>query len=229
MKARTAATTMSIDGAIRERRSVRGFLSREVPGETLHEVFELAQRTPSNCNVQPWVPHVVSGEALKRLRDELVQAGLDHVPPKPDWPADGRYPGVYRARQVDAAAKLYGAMGVERTDLVARHAAYVRNHAFFDAPHVVFIFMHQPFDTREATDLGMYAQTLMLVLTSRGIASCAQGALGLYPDIVRRHLGVADDCRLLFGISFGYEDPAVAANAARVGRAGLGEAVRFHR
>jgi nitroreductase len=229
MSAHTTTTTMSVDAAIRERRSVRGFLAREVPDTTLHEIFDLAQRAPSNCNVQPWVPHVVSGEALHRLRDELVLAGRDHAPPKPDWPADGRYPGVYRARQVDAAAKLYGAMGVERSDLVGRHAAYVRNHAFFDAPHVVFIFMHQPFDTREATDLGMYAQTLMLLFTSRGIASCAQGALGLYPDIVRRHLAIADEYRLLFGISFGYEDPEVAANTARIGRAPLGEAVRFHR
>ena len=221
--------TMTVDEAIRERRSVRGFLEREVPEALLHEVFDLAQRAPSNCNVQPWVPHVVSGPALKRLRDELVQAGIDHVTPNPDWPADGRYPGVYRARQVDAAQQLYGAMGVERTDLVGRHAAYVRNHAFFDAPHAVFIFLPQPFDTREATDLGMYAQTLMLALTARGIASCAQGALGLYPDIVRRHLGVDADQRLLFGISFGYEDPAIAANAARVGRVRLGDAVRFHR
>ena len=127
MSTRTTSTPMSVDAAIRERRSVRGFLAREVPDATLHEIFELAQRAPSNCNVQPWVPHVVSGEALQRLRDELVQAGRDRVPPKPDWPADGRYPGVYRARQVDAAAKLYGAMGVERSDLVGRHAAYVRN------------------------------------------------------------------------------------------------------
>lgn len=221
--------TMTVDEAIRERRSVRGFLPREVPDALLHEVFELAQRAPSNCNVQPWVPHVVSGGALKRLREDLVQAGLDHLPPKPDWPADGRYPGVYRARQIDAAVQLYGAMGVERTDVEGRHAAYVRNHAFFDAPHAVFIFLQQPFDTREATDLGMYAQTLMLAMTARGIASCAQGALGLFPDIVRRHLGVDADQRLLFGISFGYEDTAHAANAARVGRVHLGDAVRFHR
>ncbi len=75
----------------------------------------------------------------------------------------------------------------------------------------------------------MYAQTLMLALTARGIASCAQGALSLYPDIVRRHLGVSEDQKLLFGVSFGYEDPSVKANAARVGRASLNDAVRFHR
>ena len=34
---------------------------------------------------------------------------------------------------------------------------------------------------------------------------------------------------LLFGVSFGYEDSNDKANAARVGRAPTGEAVRFHR
>ena len=220
---------MNLDEAIMQRRSVRGFRPQEVPESTLREVFDLAQWTPSNCNVQPWVPHVVSGASLAALRDTLMNAALADRPFDPDWPAEGKYDGIYRERQYDAAATLYGAMGVERRDLAGRRAAYLRNHMFFDAPHAVFIFMHRPFDTREATDIGMYSQTLMLLLTSRGIASCAQGALGLYPGIVRRHLGLDDEHRLLFGISFGYEDDAVSANAARVGRAALDEAVRFHR
>ena len=220
---------MSVDEAIRRRRSVRGFRPEEVPEATMREVFELAQWAPSNCNVQPWTPHVVSGEALKRLRDALVDAGMRDEPIRPDWPADGKFTDVYRERQVDAAQRLYGAMGVERRDAVGRKMAYIRNHAFFDAPHAVFVFMPEPFDTREATDIGMYAQTLMLALTARGIGSCAQGALGLFPHIVREHLGIPANYRLLFGVSFGYEDAGVKANAARVGRANLDDAVRFHR
>jgi nitroreductase len=107
--------------------------------------------------------------------------------------------------------------------------AYVRNHAFFDAPHAVLIFMPEPFDTREAVDIGMFAQTLMLALIARGVASCAQGALGLFPDIIRNHLGIPATHKLLFGISFGYEDRAVKANAARVGRAHVDDVVLFHR
>jgi nitroreductase len=220
---------MSVDEAIRRRRSVRGFRPEEVPEATMREVFELAQWAPSNCNVQPWTPHVVSGEALKRLRDALVDAGMRDEPIRPDWPADGKFTDVHRERQVDAAQRLYGAMGVERRDAVGRKMAYIRNHAFFDAPHAVFVFMPEPFDTREATDIGMYAQTLMLALTARGIGSCAQGALGLFPHIVREHLGIPANYRLLFGVSFGYEDAGVKANAARVGRANLDDAVRFHR
>jgi nitroreductase len=222
-------TVMNVDEAVRRRRSVRGFLPDEVPETTLREVFELAQWSPSNCNVQPWMPHVVSGDALKRLREALVEAGMRDQPIKPDWPADGKFTGIYRERQVDAAQKLYGAMGVERSDVVGRKMAYIRNHAFFDAPHAVLIFMPEPFDTREAADIGMYAQTLMLALVARGIASCAQGALGLFPDIIREQLGIPANYKLLFGISFGYEDRSIKANAARVGRATIDDAVRFHR
>ncbi len=221
--------TVDVAEAIRRRRSVRGFLPGEAPEAVIREAFELAQCAPSNCNVQPWTPHVVSGETLAKLRAALVDAGMRDEPINADFAADRKFTGVHRERQVDAAQQLYGAMGVERRDLIGRKMAYIRNHACFDAPHAVFIFMDENFGEREATDIGMWAQTLMLALTARGIASCAMGALSLYPDIVRAHLGVPPSQKLLFGVSFGYEDVSVSANAARVGRAALDDAVHFHR
>ncbi len=221
---------MTLDDAIRGRRSVRGFLDTEVPHEVQIEVLQLAQLAPSNCNAQPWQVHVVSGAALESLRQSLVAASSSGLPTHADWPADiRRFRGIHRTRQIDAAVKLYGAMGVGRDDLSGRRSAFVQNFAFFGAPHTIFIFLHDSFGPREVNDMGIYAQTLLLAMTSRGIASCAQGALGEYPDIVRRHLGLGIEERLMFGISFGYEDPAVKANAARVGRAPLEEVVRFHR
>ena len=53
---------LSTADAIRARRSVRGFLPKPVPAKTLHAVFELAQWAPSNCNTQPWITQVASGE-----------------------------------------------------------------------------------------------------------------------------------------------------------------------
>ncbi|MBX3573530.1 MAG: nitroreductase [Mesorhizobium sp.] len=220
---------MTLDEAILKRRSVRGFLPREVPEETIREVFELAQRAPSNCNIQPWISHVVSGESLKALGQKMVDAALAGVPHDPDFTADRKFPGVYRERQIDAAVKLYGAMGIERNDRPRREWAYRRNLQAFDAPHAVFVFMHGDFEEREAVDLGIYAQTLMLALTSRGIDSCAQGALSLYPTIIRDHLGLDATHRIIYGISFGYEDVAMPANATRVGRAPLDTSVVFHR
>jgi nitroreductase len=220
--------TMSLDEAILRRRSVRAFLPTPVSQTLLEEIFGLAQHAPSNCNTQPWSPHIVSGNRLAALRENLVAAAQAGQPFDPDWPAGGKYDDHYRERQFDAAARLYGAMGVDRHDKAGRARSYMRNHMLFDAPHGVFLFLRKPFDIREATDLGMYAQTLMLLLASRGIGSCAQGALGLYAGIVRRHLGLSEGHRLLFGISFGYADEQAPANTTRTPRAALGEAVRFH-
>ena len=46
---------LSVDEAMLQRRSVRGFLPEEVPQAALAGIFEIAQRAPSNCNVQPWI------------------------------------------------------------------------------------------------------------------------------------------------------------------------------
>ncbi len=221
--------TMTIDEAIRRRRSVRGYRPDEVPEETMREVFELAQAAPSNCNIQPWICHVLSGEPLKTLGEKMVAASKSGILPDPDFTADRKFTGVYRNRQVDAAVQLYGAMGIERHDRPGRDWAYRRNLEFFGAPHAVMIFMNGEFEEREAVDIGFYAQTLLLAMTSRGIATCAQGALSLYPTMIREYLDLPPSNRLIFGISFGYEDESVAANKARVGRADLGDSVIFHR
>lgn len=221
--------SLMVEEAIACRRSVRGFLPREVPDADLKAIFELAAAAPSNCNIQPWICHVLSGEALRSLARTMLAAAEAGIAPDPDFTAERKHAGVYRERQVDAAVQLYNAMGIERHDRVRRDWAYRRNLEFFGAPHAVLVFMLGDFEEREAVDLGIYAQTLMLAMTGRGVASCAQGALGLYPTIVRNHLGLPVSHRLIFGISFGYEDPAQPANAARVGRAPLSQTVTFHR
>lgn len=219
---------LATDDAIRLRRAVRGFRADPVPAKLLDEVFELAQRAPSNCNTQPWLVEVVSGGLLQTLRQRLQAAAVDPSQHRPDLPYDGRYEGVYKERQFDAAAQLYSAMQIPREDKAGRAAGFLRNFAFFDAPHAAFIYLPQGFGLREAADCGMYAQTLMLAMTAHGLASCPQTALSFQPHILRELLGVPDGRQLLFGISFGYEDETVAANQCRVGRASVTDSVRFH-
>jgi nitroreductase len=213
---------------ILQRRSVRGFLPDPVPEAMLREVFELAQRAPSNCNTQPWLVEVVSGAKLAQLKQRLLAAAMNPAEYRPDFPYEGRYEGAYKTRQFDAAARLYGAMGIAREDKAGRAASFMRNFAAFDAPHVAFIYLPEGFGLREAADCGMYAQTLMLALTAHGLASCPQTALSFQPHILRELLDVPAGRQLLLGISFGYEDAAVAANQCRVGRAALEDSVRFH-
>lgn len=102
-----------------------------------------------------------------------------------DFPYDGAYEGVYKERQYASAQALYDAVSITRADKAARHTQFMRNFTFFDAPHGAFLFLPEPFGLREAADLGMYAQTLMLALTAHGLSSCPQTALSFQADFVR--------------------------------------------
>ncbi len=219
--------TQSLEDAIRNRRSVRGFLPTPVPEQVLNDIFASAQLAPSNCNIQPWQVFVASGATRDELKKRMVERAMGGSPVNPDFEHLPNFEGVYRKRQVDCAVELYNNMGIARDDKMGRMRATLRNFELFDAPHVCFIGMNRNFGVTVALDVGMYVQTLMLLMTAHGIGSCAQGSMRYYPDDVREVFGVEEDTAILLGISFGYEDESVAANRTRVGRAPLGENVVF--
>ncbi|WP_372863688.1 nitroreductase [Spongiibacter sp.] len=209
-----------------QRRSVRGYLPEELPKATLERVFSVAQHAPSNCNTQPWQLAVVSGQRCRELAGK-ISAAMAVGEMSLDFPYDGVYQGVYRERQHRSAAALYSALGVTREDKAGRHEAFMRNFDFFGAPHVAFFFLPEPFGVREAADLGMYAQSVMLAMTALGIGCCPQTALSFHADMVRAELGLGDDLRLLFGLSFGYADPDHPSQLCHTERAALADTVQF--
>jgi nitroreductase len=215
-----------LDQTIRERRSVRGFLPKPVPRDLLEEVLGLAQHAPSNCNVQPWRVYVASGEVVEKLRSGLVEAITAGEPSVMAAPVDEFF-GGYREKQIACAVELYGKMGIERGDRTGRFNASLRNFEFFDAPHVAYVCMAKSFGIGVALDVGMYVQTLMLAMQSRGISSCAQAALRAFPELAAEHLAIPDDEQILCGLSFGYEDTDVPANQTRQPRDPIRSNVSF--
>jgi nitroreductase len=216
-----------LDQIIRDRRSVRGFYpDRPVPRDVLREALELAQRAPSNCNVQPWRAFIASGPARNRLQSALCEwVTRGELPATED--AIDTFAGEYRRLQVACAVTMYREMGVARDDSQGRMGAMLRNFEFFDAPHVAIVCMENRFGPRVAVDVGAYVQTLMLALWSRGVASCAQASLSMYPAIIRRELMIPDELRILCGIALGYEDPTVPANRTRQTREPIETNVKF--
>jgi hypothetical protein len=209
---------LALIDAIYQRRSVRGYLDKEVPQETLNRIFEIAQQAPSNCNVQPWTVYVASGDLKNCLREKMVENTAGGVTPNPDYPYRGDFEGEYRKRQIECAVALYSSMDVGRGDKEGRMRAVLRNFEFFDAPYIAFIGMNPAFGTTVALDVGMWAQNLMLTLVAFGLHSCPMGTMRNFPDLVREAFDIEDDTRILFGISFGYEDGSVAANETRTTR-----------
>jgi len=212
---------------VARRRSLRAYQSQPVAQDVLDSVFTTAMKAPSNCNTQPWIVHVASGEILETLRQEMP-AGFAAGEMSMDFPYDGVYEGVYKERQYGAAQALYDSVGITREERDKRQAQFMRNFVFFDAPHVAFMFLPEPFGLREACDLGMFAQNLMLSMTAHGLGSCPQTALSFQVDYVREKLGVDASNKLLFGISFGYPASDAPVNSCATDRASLQDAITFH-
>jgi nitroreductase len=202
-------------------------LDKEVPQATLNRIFEIANQSPSNCNVQPWKAYVASGKLKDRLKVEMVERTSAGVAPNPDYPYRGDFEGEYRTRQVECAVALYSNMGIERGDKEGRMRAIIRNFEFFDAPYIAFLGMNPSFGTTVALDVGMYAQSLMLSMVAFGLHSCPMGTMRNYPDLVRESFDIQDDTKILFGISFGYEDKSVPANKTITSRDDIATNVVF--
>lgn len=215
-----AANAVVFDQIVRARRSVRGFKPEAVDDATLQAIFDTARWAPSNCNVQPWTTHLVSGDRLRKL-GAAIGARAQSGAANPDVVMNTVYEGIYRERQVGSAVAVYSAMGIGRDDKAGRIQAFARNLDAFGAPHAAFIFLPETFGLREAADLGGYVQTLLLAMTAHGLGSCAQGALSLYPDVVREELGLEKGQQLMCGISFGFEDTDNPVNNARTDRCAL--------
>lgn len=212
---------------VSDRRSVRAFLKQPVDAALMRRIFETAELAPSNCNSQPWLTHVVSGASRDAMSDALMLT-IGEGQYALDFPYDGKYDGIYRERQLEVGLMLYQALGIKREDKAAKRQAFLRNLTFFGAPHVAFIFMPDWGDVREAADVGMYAQNLMLTLRAHGLASCPQTILGYNADVVRQQLAIDSKQKLLFGISFGYEDITRPENQICPPRAPLSEVTKFY-
>lgn len=218
---------MPLKNVITGRKSIRSFTDKPVSNDILEEIFTTAQSSPSNCNVQPWHTYVVSGDKKEELQNAFLAELMAGKKPSPDFDWSVSYQGEHRKRQIGAAVDLYGALEIGREDKEKRQMAMVRNWQFFGAPHVAFFTMDKYLNLMGAVDIGIYAQTLALLMQEKGIGSCMQGALGQYPDPARKLLGIPEERGILFGMSFGYADETAPENKIDVGREALDSSVEF--
>ena len=87
--------------------------------------------------------------------------------------------------------------------------------------------MHKVLGPADALSVGMFLQTLLLALTSRGLGTCCEVSITGYPEIVRAQLAIPAELSILCGLAIGYPDPDFAANKLHVGREPIGKNVVF--
>ena len=216
---------MNIAEAVATRRSVREFLDTPVPLATIERVLDQARMTPSGCNYQPWEAVVLTGAPLKALQDVLLAAKADD-PLEYNWAAPGAYP-EYQARLQAVGAAMYGALQIERADKTARTDFMQANLVSFGAP--VLLLCHFPKFMKEPqwSDVGMWLQTIMLLLRGEGLDSCPQEYMGNYGRTIKAHLGLSADTMLFCGLAIGWRDDDAPVNHFKRERVPLDQQVKF--
>ncbi|MFF4354081.1 nitroreductase [Streptomyces sp. NPDC001530] len=218
---------MDVYEAVTSRRAVRGFTDRHVPREVLERVLSAAAWAPSGSNIQPWHAYVLTGAPLAELKkrtgerlaagDPWDDAEYEQYPPALKSP--------YRERRSAFGAQRYGALGIAREDIEARQRAASANWDCFGAPAALFCYIDRDMGPAQWSDVGMFLQTVMLLLRAEGLHSCPQMAWAKYHRTVAEVLSRPDELILFCGMSIGFED--VTVDYARTGRAPLDETVTF--
>ena len=220
---------MKVSEAIASRRSVRGFLDTPVDAAVIRRVVEAAGRAPSGGNVQPWHIDVVAGAPLAELKAIMaarIMAAPGGEPTEYDiYPK--ALPSPYKDYRFAVGEELYRALGIPREDKMRRLMWFARNFQFFGAPVALFCTVAKTMGPPQWSDLGMYLQSLMLLLREEGLDSCPQECWAIYPATIRDFIGIPEERMLFTGMAIGYKDEADPANAARPARAALADFATF--
>lgn len=225
----TELSLLSARDAVTSRRSVRRFRADPVADATLTALLEDARRSPSGSNLQPWLVHVVTGEA----RDCLVQAAhaaaiSGAMPPEYAYQAEP-LGDPFRTRRREVGYQLYELLGIARDDMAGRAEAMLRNFDFFGAPVGLFFCIERSHGLGAWLDAGMFMQTVMVLAKAYGLDTCAQQAWCNIGATVHAELGIPDDQIIVSGMALGYADRAAPENALISSRATVEDFAVFHR
>jgi nitroreductase len=221
-----AAGIDQLEALFDTRYSCRAYLPAPVPERDLRRICDVAQKTASWCNSQPWQVHILSGTATHRFLMGLQAYRKVHGA-KPDISFPGEYTGVYRERRRECGFQLYDSVGVARGDRVASARQAEENFRLFGAPHVAIVTTPEALGTYGAIDCGAYVSNFMLAAKSVGVSSIAQAALAGQSSFIRQFLDLPTERLVVCGISFGYADINHPVNQFRTRRANVGQAVEF--
>src|SRR5262245_505909 len=202
---------MDVYEAVTSRRSVRGFTDQPVPREIIERVLSAAAWAPSGSNIQPWNIYVLTGAALAELKTRAVER-VSHGDPWDErqyemYPAALKSP--YGERRSAFGKERYSALGIVREDLEARQRAAIGNWKCFGAPSALFCYIDRDLGLPQWADLGMYLQTVMLLLRAEGLHSLPQMAWSHVREPGAEFLSPPDGLILFCGMSIGYEDVTV--------------------
>jgi len=226
---------MDIVEAINQRKSIRAFRSDPVPKEILQEIMGLALRAPSWGNTQPWEFAIATGKKLEEIRQAYVEKAAAAEEDRPDIPRPRGFPQPYDTRYRAVGRKVLELKGISREDKEKRMWWILQGLRLFEAPCVIYICIDRTiYQQGEALniwplfDCGLVAENIMLLATNHGLGTIPQIQAVVYPDVLRRVLGIPDSKVIVLGIAVGYPDWDDPVNQLRSEREPLDNVSTWH-
>lgn len=228
---------MNVSDAIKKRKSTRAFLDKQVYPHIVVKILEQAKRSPSGDNHQPWDVAVLTGEAKNSLCIKLEEAFRSGKKPEMDYEyypqnkkseKDTKWFGRYKENRKACGLALYSQLGITKEMQAEKDDLYAKNYRAFDAPVMLLFFIDKDLGKGSYVDYGIFLQSIMLLATENGLATCPQGSLSEYSDIVREELPQYKDKIVLCGMSMGYEDPSKPINNYKTLRQSINEMVKYY-
>lgn len=208
------------EAAMLSRRSVRGYLAKPVPRETIRHLLDIAARSPSGTNMQPWRVIALAGPALDAFRTALQQAvaaGEEGAAlEKSYYPNPLPEPWLARRRKI--GWDLYGHLGIARGEVEKMRAHLLANLGYFGAPVGLICTIDERLLLGSWIDYGMFLQSLAIAARARGLDSCHMAVFAEFPRTIRRLLAIPESERIVCGMAIGHEDPEAPANRLRTER-----------
>jgi nitroreductase len=220
---------MNVTEAVSTRRSIRQFTDQPVDQATLERVLAKAQASPSGGNTQPWNAVILTGQPLADLTAK-IKAKAATAPAGEGYEYD-IYPkgleGRYEDQRRGVGKAMFDALGLAREDGAGRVAQMAKNWDSFGAPVQLFTFTRKYMGPPQWSDMGMWLQTVMLLLREEGLDSCAQEIWAMYGTYMRELLNIDDEHIFFCGMAIGYRDADAAINNFTVPRVDIEQAIRW--
>ena len=218
---------MELLEAIQNRKSIRQFKPEPVPRVMLEEIVREALRAPSAINTQPWECWVAGGETLQRLGAELYAEAAKGNHSRSDFILSEKWKETYLNRMRENGKGLFGLLGIDRQDQEKRKAFTLSMQKFFGAPQAIFLCLDSSLGAYSIFDCGCFTQNICLLAAAKGLGTCIQHSGVNYPDIIRKHLPIPAEKRILVAIAIGYPDEGAAVNRFRSNREPLEKVVHW--
>lgn len=221
---------MEFDEVVLGRRSIRGYKPDPVPKKVIEEVLELAVRSPSSMNTQPWHLYVVTGDPLDKIRKENTERNISGVPPSREIRTPNKgYEGLHRERQIEIAVQLFQKMGIERDDKEGRQDWVLRGFRQFDAPLSIVVTFDRDLldDDISKFDCGGIVNGLVTAGWSKGLGAVINSQGIMQSPVVREHAGIPDNQVIMICVAMGYPDDSFPANEVISKRKSISDLATF--